>query len=152
MCGYFLLPKKCDLRPTKVQRCLGMLYDSDTTSVRVPTDKMVTLHNLLSTALAAEEISFCTLERIAWKCMSMTVSIRLASLWTLAMFAALSKLEKSGLRRIDLSRAEEKSEGSSVSGYAFRPHRTRARGRRPDTLRRPSPAALRTHPPPRGGA
>ena len=53
MCGYFLSPKKCNLRPTKVQRYLGMLCDSDTASFRVPPDKMATLHNLLSTALAA---------------------------------------------------------------------------------------------------
>ena len=106
MCGYFLSPKKCNLRPTKVQRYLGMLCDSDTASFRVPPDKMAKLHDLLSTALAAGEISFRTLERIAGKCMSMTVAIRPASLWTHAMLTALSELEKSGLRRVDLSKVE----------------------------------------------
>ena len=56
-----------------------MLCDSDTESSRVPPDKMATLHDLLSTALAAEEIFFRTLERIAGKCMSMTVANRPAS-------------------------------------------------------------------------
>lgn len=106
MCGYFLSPKKCDLRPTKVQRYLGMLCDSDTASFRVPQDKMDKLHNLLHTTLGAGELSFRTLERIAGKCMSMTVAIRPASLWTHAMFTVLAKLEKSGLRHIDLSRDE----------------------------------------------
>ena len=58
MCGYFLSPKKCDLRPTKVQRYLGILCDSDTATFRVPEDKMDTLQNLLRAALAAGELSF----------------------------------------------------------------------------------------------
>ena len=38
--------------------------------------------------------------------MSMTVAIRPASLWTHVMLTALSELEKSGLRRVDLSKVE----------------------------------------------
>ena len=106
MCGYFLSEKKCDLRPTKVQRYLGMLCDSETASFRVPQDKMDKLHHLLRTAVEARGLSFRTLERIAGKCMSMTVAIRPASLWTHAMFTVLSRLEKSGLRHIDLSQDE----------------------------------------------
>ena len=106
MCGHFLSPKKCDLRPTKVQRYLGMLCDSDTASFRVPPDKMAKLHDLLSTAIAPEEISSRALDRIAGKCMSMTVAIRPASRWTHVMFTTLSKLAESGLRRIDLWKAE----------------------------------------------
>ena len=64
------------------------------------------LQHLLRTALEAGGLSFRTLERIAGKCMSMTVAIRPASLWTHAMFTALSRLEKSGMRHIDLSQDE----------------------------------------------
>lgn len=31
-CGYFLSVKKCDLRPTRIQRYLGMLCDSKNTT------------------------------------------------------------------------------------------------------------------------
>ena len=89
-------PRNCDLRPTKVQRYLGMWCDSGTASFRVPPDKMVTQHDLLSTAIAPEEISSRALDRIAGKCMSMTVVVRPASLWTHTMFTALSKLENRG--------------------------------------------------------
>ena len=102
-CGYFLSVKKCDLRPTRVQRYLGMLCDSETATFRVPEDKLEKLQLLLRTALDEGGLSFRTLERIAGKCMSLTVAVRPASLWTHAMFAVLSKLEKTGTSRIDLA-------------------------------------------------
>ena len=104
LCGYFLLVKKCDLRPKRIQRYLGMLCDSETATFRVPADKLGNFQPLLRTGLEEGRLSFLTLERIAVKCMSLTVAIRSASLWTHAMFAVLSKLEKSGARRIDLAR------------------------------------------------
>ena len=73
-----------------------MLCDSGTALFLVAPDKMVTLHDLLSTAIAAEEICSRTLDRIAGKCMGMTVVIRPASLWTHTMFTTLSKLENQG--------------------------------------------------------
>ena len=99
LCGYFLSVKKCDLRPKRIQRYLGMLRDSETAMFRVPTDKLGNLQSLLRTALEEGWLSFRTLERIAGKCMSLTgmsltVAIRPASLWTHAMFAVLSKLER----------------------------------------------------------
>ena len=97
-------PRKCDLRTTKVQRYLGTLCDADTASIRVPQDKMDTLHELLHTTLEAMALSFRTLEHIARKSISKTVAIRPASLWTHAMFPLLSKLENSGVCHIDLSR------------------------------------------------
>ena len=104
LCGYFLSVKKCDLRPKRIQRYLGMLCDSQTATFRVPADRLGNLQSLLGTALEEGRLSFRTLERIAGKCMSLTVAIRPASLWTHAMFAVLSKLEKSGASRIDLAR------------------------------------------------
>ena len=97
-----------EVRPTFDQGAaiLRMLCDSDPALFRVPRDKMPTLHHLQITVLAVEKISFRALERIAGKCMSMTVAIRPASRWTHVMFTTLSKLAESGLRRIDLWKAE----------------------------------------------
>ena len=103
MSGCFLSVKKCDLRPTRLQQYLGILCDSDTATFRVPPDKLDKLRQLVTTALDGEGTSFRTLQRIAGKCMSMTVAIRPASLWTHAMFSTLAALEKSGLSRIDLT-------------------------------------------------
>lgn len=62
----------------------------------------MTSHPLLLEALAVGELSFRTLQRVAGKCMSMTVAIHPASPWTQAMFAALVALETSGMPVIDL--------------------------------------------------
>ena len=52
----FLSAKKCDLRPTRIQRhLLGMLCDSDTATPRVPQDKLDKLQRLLRTALETGE-------------------------------------------------------------------------------------------------
>lgn len=103
MSGYFLSVKKCDLRPTRIQRYLGMLCDSETAMFRVPQDKLDKLQHLLRTTLDALELSFRTLERIVGKCMSLTVAIRPAALWTHAMFAMLSKLDRTGASSIELT-------------------------------------------------
>lgn len=65
--------------------------DSDTATFRAPQDKLDALQNPLRTVLDAGELSFRTLERVAGKCMSLTVAIRPAPLSTHAMFAVLSK-------------------------------------------------------------
>ena len=113
LCGLFLSAKKCDVRPTRQQPYLGMVCDSDTATFRVPQDKLDTLQQLPREALAAGHLSFRTLQRIAGKCMSMTVAIRPASLWTHAMFAVVAELDKSGRCSVDLthdSRADLVSE------------------------------------------
>ena len=50
LCGQFLSAKKCDFRPTRLQKYLGMLCDSDTASFRVPQDKLDKLQQLLRAA------------------------------------------------------------------------------------------------------
>lgn len=64
------------MRPTRIQRYLGMLCDSETATFRVPQDKLDKLQILPRTALDAGELSFRTLERGAGKCMSLTVAVR----------------------------------------------------------------------------
>ena len=51
-CGQFLSPKKCDLRPTQIQRYLGMLCDSSTATFPVPQEKLDDVHGLVRDALA----------------------------------------------------------------------------------------------------
>ena len=85
LCGQFLSTKKCNFRPTRQQQILGMVCDSDTVSFRVPRDKSDKLEQLLRETLAAGRLSVFTLQRIAVKCMSITVAIRPASLWTHAI-------------------------------------------------------------------
>lgn len=87
MYGCQLSVKKCDLRPTRIRQYLGILCDSDTATFRVPSDKLVKLHQRLTASLDEGWVSLRTLQRIAGKCMSMTVAIRPASLWTDAMFS-----------------------------------------------------------------
>lgn len=96
-------PKKCVFLPTRQQLYLGTLCDSDTATFRVPPDKLDKLQMLLREALDAERLSFRTLQRIAGKCMSMTVAIRPASLWTHAMCKVVADLETSGGSSVDLT-------------------------------------------------
>ena len=90
-----------------------MVCDSDIATFWVPQDKLDTVQQLLREALAAGHLSFGTFHRIAGKCMSMTVAIRPASLWTHAMFVVVAELEKLGRCSVDLthdSRADLVSE------------------------------------------
>ena len=91
----FCPSRQCGLRPTRIQRYLGeLLYDSDAGHVsRLPGQKLDKLsQNLLSVALDAGGLSFRTLERVAGKCMSLTIPILPAALWTHARFAVLSEV------------------------------------------------------------
>ena len=91
LCGYFLSDTKCELNPSQVQKYLGIICDSTTASFRVPEDKLRKLHALIEQALAAGSITVTRLEKIAGKCVSMSVAIRPASLWTHYMFAAINR-------------------------------------------------------------
>ena len=72
-------------------------------SFRVPQDKLDKLHQLLQTAVAERGLTYRTLDRIEGKCMSMTVAIRPASLWTHAMYAKLASIAKGGSSWVILS-------------------------------------------------
>lgn len=102
-CGAFLSIKKCDFKPTRLQKYLGIWCDSTTATFRVPQDKLDKLHQRLQDALASNSVSFETLRSVAGQAMSMSVAIRPASLYTQAMFAAVAALEKSGRHCIDLA-------------------------------------------------
>lgn len=102
-CGAFLSIKKCDFKPTHLQKYLGIWCDSTTATFRVPQDKLDKLHQRLQGALEANTVSFETLRSVAGQAMSMSVAIRPASLYTQAMFAAVAALEKSGRHSMDLA-------------------------------------------------
>lgn len=93
-CGQILSLKKCELRPVTALQYLGIICDSATMTFRIPQEKLDKLHAILQAALAKGCVSYRTLQRVAGKCMSMTVAIRPASLWTHAMFAVLSEMDK----------------------------------------------------------
>ena len=76
LCGQFLSAKKCNFRPTRRHQYPGLLCEFDTTTFRVPQNELDTLRKLLQAALHAGCMSFPTLQRLASKCMSMTVAIR----------------------------------------------------------------------------
>ena len=90
-CGYFLSDTKCDLKPSRIQWYPGILCDSSTTSFRVPEDKLQKLHALIQAVLEQGSLTVQMLEKIAGKCISMSVAIRPASLWIHYMFAAIAK-------------------------------------------------------------
>ncbi len=71
-------------------------------SFRVPADKLAKLHQLIQAALADGLIHYGTLQRVAGKCMSMTVAIRPASLWTHAVVPVLAAMDKGGSSVVDL--------------------------------------------------
>lgn len=58
LCGCFLSARKCDLRPQRIQKYLGMLCDSETATFRVPQEKLDIVHALLTQALEARKVSF----------------------------------------------------------------------------------------------
>lgn len=88
---------------------LGTICDSGTVTFRIPQDKRDKrdkrdkLHELVQTALDDGGLSYRTLQRIAEKCMNMTVAIQPASLWTQAIFAVLSAMDETNTRRVDLA-------------------------------------------------
>ena len=78
LCGQFLSAKKCDFRPARQQQYLGMVCDLNTATFRVPQEKQDELKLLLRAAVDGRQLNFRALQRIADKCMSMTVAIRRA--------------------------------------------------------------------------
>lgn len=99
-CGAFLSLKKCDIKPHKLQKYLGMLCDSSTATFRVPQDKLDKLHGRLQQALTSGSVSFETLRSVAGQALSMSVAIRPASLYTQAMFAPVASITKSNRHRV----------------------------------------------------
>lgn len=90
LCDAFLSIKKCDFKPTRLQKYLGIWCDSTTATFRVPQDKLGKLHPRLQEALSTNRVSFETLRSVAGQAMSMSVAIRPASLYSQAIFAAVA--------------------------------------------------------------
>ncbi|CAB1114975.1 unnamed protein product [Ectocarpus sp. CCAP 1310/34] len=107
LCRRFLSLHKCDLRPTTVQQYLGILCDSGMASFHIPQKQLDKLHALIRAALDDGWLSFRTLQRIAGECMSMTVPIRPAPLWTHALFQAIMATDESGVSGVHLRRDKD---------------------------------------------
>jgi len=72
-----------------MQKYLGVC-DSTTASFRVTEDKLGKLQALIEQALEDGSVKVSRLEKIAGKCISMSVAIRPASLWSHFMISAIS--------------------------------------------------------------
>ena len=79
------------------------MYDSDTATFRVLQEKLQKLQPLLRAAVDEGQLIFRILQRIAGKCMNMTVAIRPASLWTYPVFGVIVELEKCGQCTVDFT-------------------------------------------------
>ena len=116
-CGYFLSDIKCDLKRSRIQRYVCILRDSDTTSFRIPEDKVRMIHALITAALKDGTVTVRMMEEIARKCVSMSVAIRPASLWTHFMLAAIARPTR---RRTNGAAWYPCHEGSSQRAGDFR--------------------------------
>lgn len=101
--GSFLSVHKCDMRPVKLLKYLGILCDSSTATFRIPREKLDKMHRRIHRALDARSISFVTLRSVTGQAASMSVAIPPASLFTQAMFSGVASLERSGMPAIDLA-------------------------------------------------
>ena len=81
----------------------GHLRDSDTATFRVPQNKLGKAAPAVRDCKRCGMVSSRTLQSVAEKCMSMTVAIRPASVWTHATFSMLAAFDQSGLRRMNLT-------------------------------------------------
>ena len=97
-CGYFMAFPKCSLEPTTDLVFLGVDCDSAQRKFYVPEDKLRKLEVILRDAIDSRSISFSQLEKIAGKCMSMSVAVPPASLYTHHMYRQRAAFERSGSR------------------------------------------------------
>lgn len=65
--AYFLSLKKSDLRPTRIQRHLGLLCGSGISKFRVSENQLQKLQQLVGTTLDEGELLFRALQRIVGK-------------------------------------------------------------------------------------
>ena len=109
--GFFLSISTCDLVPTHSLRYLGLMCDSGWAVLRIPSDKLCRLRDLIRQVSVEGMVPLSTLEKIAGKCMSMKVAIRSASLWTHYMFEAIRKAQCSPPPFLAASRASPSRSG-----------------------------------------
>lgn len=88
-CGYYLAWAKIVLDPAQVIRFLGILVDSLRRMFFVPEDRVLKVHEPVTTALQRGTIEWRMLESVVGKCVSMAVAVPAARLYTRAMYALL---------------------------------------------------------------
>lgn len=88
--GFFLSWEKCQLVPTQRGKFLGLLVDTSTCQLVVPTDKVVYIQGLIEQALVAPSISSRRLASIAGFLMSIAPAVYMAPLYTRRLFQAMS--------------------------------------------------------------
>lgn len=88
--GYTLALKKCQLIPSTLVRYLGFYVDSKKQAYLLPNDKKEKFMALRETILSYENVDVRTLQRFAGKCVSMSLVIPGAKLYTREINAAIS--------------------------------------------------------------
>ena len=110
-CGYFMVFPKCSLKPTTDLVFLGEATDTTQRRAYVPEDKPWKLEAILRDAIDSRSISFGQLEKLAWKCTSMSVAVQPASLYTHHMYRQIAAFKRSGSRKNLSSIAVSKRRG-----------------------------------------
>lgn len=88
--GYTLALKKCQLVPSTLVRYLGFYVDSKKQAYLLPDDKKEKFIALRETILSCQDVHVRTLQRFAGKCVSMSLVIPGAKLYTREINAAIS--------------------------------------------------------------
>ena len=88
--GYFLGLKKSILKPEKSVPYLGFIANSSTQSFHLIPGKKIKFLNLLREILQSSYISVKTLQRLVGKCVSFSLAVPAAKLFTREMNAAIS--------------------------------------------------------------
>ncbi|CAB1112862.1 unnamed protein product [Ectocarpus sp. CCAP 1310/34] len=105
--GYFLSIKKSELSPTTCLVFLGIICDAERGRFEVPEDKLAKLDAILTDAISSQVISFQMLEKLVGKCVSLSVAVPVAALYTHHMYKSLTVYQRTGGRRpnmdIDIS-------------------------------------------------
>ncbi|MES9881504.1 MAG: reverse transcriptase domain-containing protein [Sedimenticola sp.] len=88
--GYTLALKKCQLQPSTRVRFLGFIIDSIRKAYILPADKKDAFITLRDSILSVPYIDVRTLQRFAGKCVSMTLAIPAAQLYSREVNSAIS--------------------------------------------------------------
>ena len=119
---------KCVLDPTTRLVFLGIICDTEARRFEVPEGKLLKSEVILTAAITSGWISFVDLERLTWKCTSMSVAVPPASLCTYHMYKHIAKFRRTGGRVKAAMIAVQKGRGLSDELHTWREVRHRMNG------------------------
>ena len=92
--GYYLNLEKCNLKPSRSLKFLGMICDSEKLAFRLPLEKKASFCALRDFILASELVDLKTLQRFAGKCISLVLAVPAARLYSREVNRAISMAYK----------------------------------------------------------